>query len=268
MNDTMIPSPSGTTRFLAVVGDPVSQVRAPMLLNRLFRDEGVDRVMIAVHARAENLETVIRGLQATENCDGMLVTIPHKFSCSRFAERHSLCVELSGATNALRRDPDGVWRAENFDGIGFVLGLRHAGFEPKGKDVLLLGGGGAGSAIAVALLEAGVQRLHLREPDQLKAAELLRRLQLHWPGRVALDRDKSIRDVDLLINATPLGLQPDDPLPFDPAVLAAGTWVADIIMKPAETRLLRLAAERGLPVQPGISMLNEQIDCYRAFFSF
>jgi len=90
---------------------------------------------------------------------------------------------------------------------------------------------------------------------------------LHWPGRVRKDQSKSVTDVAIVINATPLGLQPDDPLPFDPAVLAAGTWVADIIMKPAETRLLRLAAERGLPVQPGISMLNEQIDCYREFFS-
>ncbi|MFZ6046796.1 shikimate dehydrogenase family protein [Pseudomonas sp. CR3202] len=267
MTETMIPSPSGTTRFLAVVGDPVAQVKAPALLNRLFAEEGIDMVMIPVQAHAENLDVVIRGLQAIENFHGMLVTIPHKFSCCSFAQRHSLCVQLSGSTNALRRDVDGVWMAENFDGIGFVLGLQRAGFEPEGKDVLLLGGGGAGSAIAVALLEAGVNRLYLRELDDQKADGLIHRLELHWPGRARRDLDESVTEVAIVINATPMGLQPEDPLPIDPARFSAGTWVADIIMKPAETRLLKAAAERGLPTQPGIHMLNEQIDCYRRFFS-
>ena len=104
MSEFLIPSPTGNTRFFAVVGDPVIQVKAPQLLNKVFAEEGVDAVMIAVHARPEQLATVIRGLQAMENFSGMLITIPYKFAACEFADKVSLAVQVSGSTNALRRN--------------------------------------------------------------------------------------------------------------------------------------------------------------------
>lgn len=266
MSELLIPSPTGNTRIFAVVGDPVKQVKAPHLLNKVFTEEGVDAVMIAVHARPEQLATVIRGLQAMENFSGMLITIPYKFAAREFADKVSLAVQVSGSTNALRRNEQGVWEADNFDGTGFVLGMRRKGYELAGKRVVIAGGGGAGSSIAAALLQAGIDRLYLQEPDTVKAQELLARLDQHWPGRCEVAQPQHLRLVDVVINATPLGLSDEDPLPIDLADLSPGTLVADIIMQPVETRLLRVAQAAGHPVHPGSYMLSEQLGCYKKFF--
>ena len=183
MSELLIPSPTGNTRIFAVVGDPVKQVKAPQLLNKVFTEEGVDAVMIAVHARPEQLATVIRGLQAMENFSGMLITIPYKFAAREFADKVSLAVQVSGSTNALRRNEQGVWEADNFDGTGFVLGMQRKGYELAGKRVVIAGGGGAGSSIAAALLQAGIDRLYLQEPDTVTAQDLLARSDLHLTER-------------------------------------------------------------------------------------
>ncbi|MGE8322269.1 MAG: shikimate dehydrogenase family protein, partial [Pseudomonas sp.] len=235
MTQLLIPSPTGNTRLF---GDPVKQVKAPELLNKVFADEAVDAVMIAVHAKPEQLATVIRGLQVMENFAGMLITIPHKFAACEFADKVSLAAQVSGSTNAMRRNEQGVWEADNFDGVGFTLGLQRKGYELAGKRVVLAGGGGAGSSIAVALLQAEVDGLYLQEPDTVKAQSLLARLNLHWPGRCELAQPHHLGFADVVINATPLGLSEQDPLPVDLAGLAPGALVADIIMQPVETRLL------------------------------
>ncbi|MCK9894748.1 ThiF family adenylyltransferase [Frankia sp. AgB32] len=260
------PPISGVTRLYAVIGDPVAQVRAPSLLNPLFAQLGHDAVLVPVHARPADFATVLAGLAATANLDGVLVTIPHKVAACALAAERSTAARISGSANVLCRAPGGGWRADNFDGSGFVRGLAAAGHWVRGARVALLGAGGAGSAIAVALLDAGCASLAVHDPDQARCADLVRRLEAHWPGRTRLAATPATRDVDLAVNATPLGLRPDDPLPLRPEELPAGCVVADIIMKPARTRLLAAAERLGLPTQPGLPMLAEQLDLYRAFF--
>lgn len=257
---------SGSTRLYAVLGDPIAQVRAPVLVNRLFADLSHDAVLVPVHVTAEDLATVVRGLQRTRNLDGILITVPHKMSCVALADTVSSAVELSGSTNAMRREPDGRWHADNFDGAGFVAGLRAAGHTLAGRRVTLVGAGGAGSAIAPAALTAGAGSLAICDHDPARATALVRRLRNRWPDQVAEATVPALADADLVVNATPLGLRPDDPLPFDPDQLRKGTLVADIVMKPRETRLLRAAAARGLPVHPGEPMLTSQVELYRTFF--
>ncbi|WP_309235674.1 shikimate dehydrogenase [Streptomyces sp. TRM64462] len=266
---------SGTTRLYAVLGDPVAQVQAPAMVNPLLAALGRDAVLVPVHAPADRLDEVVRGLQAIGNLDGLLVTVPHKAAVRRFADVLSPAVELSGSANALRREPDGRWHADNFDGAGFVAGLAAAGRRTAGARVVLVGTGGAGCAIAPALLDAGAARLVLHDLDHDRAAALAARLDTRWPGRTVcrapgapVDADTDADAADMVVNATPLGLRPDDPLPFEPAKLAPGTLVADIIMKPRETALLREAAAQGLPVHPGAPMLERQLDLYRAYFGF
>ncbi|MCK9922490.1 ThiF family adenylyltransferase, partial [Frankia sp. AgPm24] len=164
------------------------------------------------------------------------------------------------------RPPGGGGPPDNFDGAGFVRGLARAGQPLEGTRVALMGAGGAGSAIAVALLGAGCRQLAIHDPDQAKCADLVARLDVHWPGRVTRAVRPALADADLAVNATPLGLRPDDPLPFPPEALPAGALVADIIMKPARTRLLDVAGALGLRTHPGIPMLAEQVDLYREFF--
>lgn len=263
---------SGRTRLFAVIGDPVAQVRAPALLNPLFARLGVDAVLVPVHATPEHFPRVIRGLQAMANVDGLLITVPHKISACEFADELGRGAALSGSTNAMRREADGRWRAENFDGRGFVAGLRASGRPPSGRRVCLMGAGGAGRAVAAAILEAGAARLTVYDPDRAKCDALRARLERHWPGRSAVldvtdgSLDCDIRDCDIAVNATPLGMRPEDPLPFDPKALAPGTLVADIIMKPKETPLLGAAAALRLPTLHGHHMLDHQLPFYQAFF--
>ncbi|WP_019074871.1 shikimate dehydrogenase family protein [Streptomyces hokutonensis] len=257
---------SGTTRLLAVVGDPVRQVQAPALLNPLLNRPGTDTVLVPVHARPDDLEQVVRGLQRAANLDGLLITVPHKAAARAFADEVSPAVALTGSTNALRREPDGSWYAENFDGAGFVAGLQAEGHPPEGRRIMLVGAGGAGSAIAVALLRAGAARLTVCEPDAARRDALLGRLETVWPGRLAGAASPEPDGADMAVNATPLGLRPDDPLPFAPRELAPGTLVADIVMKPRDTALLRSAAALGHPVHHGLYMLTHQLGLYQEFF--
>ena len=257
----------GTTRLYAVLGDPVAQVQAPALMNPVLAELGIDAVVVPVHARPQDLEQVVRGLQRVQNLDGMFVTVPHKNAVARLADRRGTGVDVVGSANVLRREADGSWLAENFDGSGFVDGLTGAGHEPKGARAVLVGTGGAGSAVAAALLTAGVAHLSLYDTDPARLTALADRLTAHWPGRVHVLDGPDPAGADLAVNATPLGLRADDPLPFPLERLARDCVVADIVMKPRETRLLREAAARGHRIHHGIHMLEAQLDSYRAFFA-
>jgi shikimate dehydrogenase len=257
---------TGSTRLFVVIGDPVAQVQAPMLVNPLFAELGLDATLVPVHARPADFPAVVRGLQRIVNLDGMLVTIPHKVAACELADLRGPAAAVIGTANALRREPDGRWLADNFDGAGFVRGLTGAGHPPGGRRVLLVGAGGAGSAIAVSLLAAGTEHLVIHDQDPGRLAALLDRLEARWPGRASGPAGPVTDGVDIAVNATALGLRPDDPLPFAPAALPPGAVVADIVMKPAETPLLRAAAALGLPTHPGIHMLTHQLDLYRDFF--
>ncbi|MFD0205632.1 MULTISPECIES: shikimate dehydrogenase family protein [Saccharothrix] len=253
---------SGTTRLFGVLGDPVVQVRAPGLLNAEFARLGVDAVLVPVHVPPNGLTALLDGLRHVRNLDGLLVTVPHKIAVRELADRVGPAAEASGSANALRREPDGTWYAENFDGTGFVAGLRHQGRAPSGRRVVVVGAGGAGSAIAVALLDAGVAELRVVDRDPERVADLARRLG----DRVITATEPDLTGADVVVNATPLGLRADDELPFTLDRLGADAVVADIIMKPEETRLLARAAELGHPVHHGIHMLTHQVASYLDFF--
>ncbi|MYS41164.1 shikimate dehydrogenase, partial [Streptomyces sp. SID5998] len=123
---------TGTTRLYAVLGAPVTQVRAPALLNPLFARLGKDAVLVPVDVAPEGLDGAVRGLGAVRNLDGLLVTVPHKPACRALADRVTEAAGLSGSVNAMRRLPDGGWEGANFDGEGFVRALRAAGHDPRG----------------------------------------------------------------------------------------------------------------------------------------
>ncbi|WP_433618845.1 shikimate dehydrogenase family protein [Dactylosporangium sp. CA-139114] len=256
----------GSTRVFGVLGDPIAQVQAPRLLNTLFAELGRNAVLVPMHVRPDQLAETVAGLRRIVNLDGLLVTVPHKVAVCGLADRVSPTVAAAGSANALRREPDGSWLAENFDGTGFVAGLRHAGHEPAGRSVTLVGAGGAGAAIAVALLDAGVGRLAVHDVDADRREDLVDRLERHRPGIAVATAGPALGDADIAVNATPLGLREDDPLPFAPESLRPGGLVADIIMKPADTALLRAASALGYPIHYGRHMLEGQLDGYRRFF--
>jgi shikimate dehydrogenase len=255
----------GRTRLFAVLGDPVAQVMAPVMMNQLFVERGLDAVMIPVEVSARSLADVVNGLKQINNLDGFLVTVPHKRSVHDQADMLSGTAQQAGSVNAMRREADGSWFGDNFDGEGFVRGLQRAGRSIEGKRFTLVGAGGAGVSIAAAVLRAKAASITIVDLDRAGAVALATRLGETWPG-LAQVADAPDATSDVVVNATPLGLVGDDPLPFELNGLRSECLIADIIMKPAETRLLREAAAQGFATHPGLPMLSEQISLYREFF--
>ncbi len=256
---------SGSTRVFMVLGDPVSQVQAPRLFNALFERHGLDAVLVPAHVRLEDGPAFARAVLSARNVDGLWLTIPHKPALLPLLSRCDRDGRLAQAVNAVRRNADGSLEGALFDGRGFVKALGHFGFDTRGRRALLVGAGGAGAAIAAALLDAGLHTLALHDLGE-RAQALARRLQPHAGATEVRAAGKDPAGFDLVINATPLGLRPGDPLPFDVERLRPDVLVVDILMKPHDTPLMAACRARGISVQPGFEMLVQQVPDYLEFF--
>lgn len=256
-----MPWVTGTTRFFATIANPADHVRAPMVFNPLFAARGLDHVMVPITAPPETFEAVIEGLRGIPNFGGMAVTIPHKMEMAKLCNTLGPTARLTGAVNAARFDPDGTIHGDNFDGAGFVEGLRQNGHDPAGKTVLMVGAGGAARAIGLGLCDAGVDSLIIRNrtPDKsIAITRDLERLSGHRQAVSAPDHDGS--DVDMIVNTTSLGLHDGEDLPLAFDAVGAETLIAEIIMVPPRTAWLAAAEARGLQTHYGCHMLDYQVE--------
>jgi shikimate dehydrogenase len=250
------------TRLFAILGDPVAQARSPSLFNDRFCTRSIDAVMIPIHVEARDFASVLATLRYVRNLEGLVVTVPHKPAAASAARPCSRRVEIAQAANALRPIPGG-WECDLFDGEGFAIGLQMSGVSVTGKNVSIVGAGGAGAAIAVALLDRGAD-VTLFDLDRPRAQRTVARLSSIFSRNVDVGLPSSWADI--VINATPLGMREGDPFPFDLDALREGAIVADIIMNPPMTPLLQEAARRGFSIQAGRYMLDNQLDSLWSFF--
>jgi shikimate dehydrogenase len=258
---------TGETRLFVIVGHPVAQVKAPMAFNPLFRAAGRNAVMVPIEVAPERLDATIAGLKAIANLDGIVVTVPHKARMAELVDDVLPTGRMVGAINAARRERDGRWTGDMFDGRGSVHGLRAAGIEPKGRKILLVGAGGAGGAVAFAMAEAGAARLTICDIEAAKARRVIEGVRQAYPA-AQVEAGPAAPDAghDTVINATPLGMAPSDPLPVDPATITPAMLVVDVIMKPDVTPLLKAAEARGCRTVLGRHMLDGQVPAVAAFF--
>jgi shikimate dehydrogenase len=163
---------TGTTRLYAIIGDPIAQVGSPKAFTERFAAAGKDAIVIPLHVPVDRFDSVVPGLMGIGNLDGLLVTIPFKARMLPFAKRVGPAAKCIGAVNALRREADGSWTGEMFDGAGFVRAMESKGAALRGRRVLLFGAGGAGSAIAYELAKAGVAAIAISDPQAERAAAL------------------------------------------------------------------------------------------------
>ena len=255
----MLQTLSGTTRVYVIIGDPIEQVKSPAGVTGGFAKRGRDAVLVPIHVSAAHVDAFIDSLGHVQNVDGIIATVPHKFVAYRHCTSASDRAHLLTSVNGVRRNPDGTWYGDMLDGLGLVGGLRQAGCEPSGKRTLLVGAGGAGSAIALALLDAGVAELAIHDVDIARRDKLIVRLRSRYPQKLAIgSADPS--GFALVVNATPLGMYPDDPLPVLADRLSPAMFVADVIPKPAVTRLLDIAQGMGCGTQTGVGMFEAQLD--------
>ena len=257
---------SGRTGLIAHIGYPTESFKAPMIYNPWFERCGVDLVVVPMGVRAADFPVVVDALSRLSNLVGALVTMPHKVTMLSLVAEASPAARIAGACNAIRLRDDRTWIGGQFDGEGFVRGVARKGFRLDGCRAIIAGSGGVGSAIAASLAGAGVAAMTLFDRDPSLAEALGRRLRQYYPRLQVRTGSADPADHDLVVNATPLGMNADDPLPFDVARIAPSSFVGEVVMKSEITPLLRMARDKGCPIQVGTDMLFEMAPAYLEFF--
>ncbi|WP_114945308.1 shikimate dehydrogenase family protein [Microvirga calopogonii] len=259
---------SGKTTLIAHLGYPTESFRAPMIYNPYFEKHGIDAVVMPMGVKAEDYPDVFRSLFRLTNIRGALITMPHKITTISLLDEVSTTAKVAGSCNAVLRRSDGSLLGDMFDGAGFVRGVMRKGQKLTGAKVLVVGSGGVGSAIAASLAAAGISAIGLFDNHSTAAEALGSRLREHYPQLQVTTGSNDPADYDIVVNATPLGMKGDDPLPMDVSRITPGTFVGEVVMKQEITPFLRSAQDKGCPIQVGTDMLFEQIPAYLEFFGF
>jgi len=257
---------NGDTELIAHIGYPTHTFKSPMIYNPYFAHKGINAVVMPMGCQAPAYPDFLRSVFQLSNIRGALITMPHKVTTVGLVDVTSATVKIAGACNAVRRLPDGRLQGDLFDGEGFVRGLRRKGFEPQGQRMLVVGTGGVGSAIAASLAATHPACLQLSDINPAAAQGLAQRLRSHHPDVAVVVGPNDPADMDLVVNATPLGMNEGDPMPMDMDRLSAHTFVGEVVLKQHMTAFLQAAQARGCAFQVGSDMLFEQIPAYLEFF--
>ncbi len=257
---------TGKADVFVMLAHPVGHAKSPGIFNEIFEQKGLDSLMVPLSCRPEDFDTFWAGITAAENIRGVIVSVPYKAAVyQKCAAAHDRAARVQSA-NSVRRQADGTWYADNFDGVGFIDALKAGGHEIAGQRILQVGAGGAGSSLAYCLAEAGAKEIRLADVDISRAENLAMLVNKAFPHcRVAVGApDPS--GMNMAVNATPSGLKATDPLPMDATRLTPDMTVVDIIMEPAETALLRAASQIGCRIQLGRPMMDFQVRGMSEFF--
>ncbi|CAD6876289.1 shikimate dehydrogenase family protein [Methylomonas fluvii] len=263
----MLASITGNTKILGVIADPVSQARTPAMANTLLRERGLwgAFVMLPMQVSAEGFPAFIEGLRALKNFGGAVVSMPHKVVAANLVDELTSEACLIGAVNVVRRNGDGRLIGTMLDGEGFVAGLAGAGYSVKGAHILLVGAGGAASAIAFALAKHGCSSLCIQNRTPERACALSARVRHAYPQVDISTELRSNAHYDLAINATSLGMKPNDELPIATRLIGHCDLVAECVIAPEMTPLLQEASGQGKVIQTGVPMLAAQMKLMLAF---
>lgn len=258
---------NGATQLLFIVGDPIAQVRSPLVYNPKIKAAGHNTILLPLRVPNSDFEETIRSVMRFGNLAGLVITFPFKERMLPFIDHLSVDAALIGAVNAVKKSATGQWEGDIFDGIGMIRAVEALGQSLANRKVLLYGAGGAGKAIAAALLARGVHTLTLIDRDAGKAEALCTRLAKSYPQALLGTDNRRIEDYDLLVNATPVGMGKNDTYVDWQGELHAGITVVDIVPYPVETPLLALAKQLGCPHTNGQAMIQGQSDAVLDYFN-
>jgi len=250
---------SGRTRVFGIVGHPIEQVRSPEMFTAEFRRRGCDAILVPMHVLPDDFDSVLPQLLKVRNLGGLVFTIPYKARACALAEVLGAQAQVVGAINALVKGADGRWQAEIFDGLGCVEAFRRRAIPFAARRVMLLGAGGAGSAIAVAVAHERPAALRIFDVDGARATALAATVARAHPGVAVTAGAATTTDIDILLNASPVGMLDDARLPMEVARLPRELIVFDAIVKPERTPLLALAEGCGCTTVQGREMMRGQI---------
>ena len=247
--------------LVGCLGQPVAENPTGVMQEAAFRAAGLDWRYLTIEVAPENLADAMRGVRAF-GMRGLNLTIPHKVAVIEHLDDLSEAARLIGAVNTVVRRGDRLI-GDNTDGKGFLRGIRQdAGVDPEGKRVLLLGAGGAARSVAAEFLLAGAAEVIVVNRTAERGEAMVGDLRQSTGGAIRFEPWRETyavpASIDILVNATSIGLFPD--VSATPAIdlSHAACLVADAVFNPPETGLLRMARERGLPTLDGLSMLVYQ----------
>jgi len=245
-----------------LIGYPVKHSYSAFMHNAAFAYYHMDAQYRLFEVPPEDLEEFLTKTIFEQNIRGFNVTIPHKERVfAHFTDSHKMSyfVKCVQSVNTVRVEPDGSLFAYNTDGPGFISDLKERKVDISGKKVSVIGAGGGARAVAMMLASERPQKLLIFDIDKEKAFQLVQRIKEFHPDSGAQRVDSisrlEIKDADILVNATPVGMKPSDPLIVQREWLRPGLFVYDLIYNPPETKLLKTAADAGCRVANGLGML-------------
>ncbi len=255
---------SGKTQICALIGDPVEHTMSPAMHNAAFKKLGLDYLYIPFRVKPEQLPQAVAGLRAL-NVRGFNVTIPHKVSVIPMLDSLDPLAEKIGAVNTVVND-NGKLMGYNTDAEGFLRALTDKGIGPQGKNIVVLGAGGASRAISYILAEKGARLTILNRKLELDWARDIARLIRKELGKYvrvgelnSRNLSSALEKADILVNATSVGMSPSSSKsPVPAGLLPPRLVVFDIVYNPMMTRLLKEAKTAGAKVISGVDMLAWQ----------
>ncbi len=252
---------SGKTAVYGIFGHPVEHTFSPGMHNAAFRKTGLNACYVPFSVSPERLDRAVQSIIPL-GLRGLNITVPHKEKVIPFLDTLTDDAAMIGAVNTIEvRDERLI--GHNTDGRGFLRSLAEdAHFRPRGKAFAIVGAGGAARAVGCSLALAGAREVLFYDVDMRKAQKLARELSKHigpkvWAISAAEFAQRAPR-VDCLINATPIGLRPEDPLSIARELITKSHLVCDLIYNPRNTKLLQAARSRGAKTLGGIGMLLYQ----------
>jgi len=258
--DDQVDYVSGKTRVFGIVGDPIEQVRSPEMITAEMTRRGHDAVLVPMHVLPADFDDVLPRILRLRNLGGLVFTIPYKARATMLADELGPQARTLGVINALGRGRDGRWRGDIFDGLGCVEAFRRRGIALAGKRVMLVGAGGAGSAIAAAVAAEQPASLSIFDVDPARASALARKVGATHAAAPSVD------DVDVLLNATPVGMTGYPGLPLPVRLVQKHHFVADVIYTPIDTKFVLAAQKKGCRTMNGGGMcVHQAVDAFRHF---
>ncbi len=258
----------GNTELIAHIGYPTHSFKSPLIYNPYFEKEGINALVVPMGCKGEHYPAFLRSVFQLTNIRGALITMPHKVTTVGLLDEVTPTVKVAGACNAVKMDAQGRLVGDMFDGAGFVRGVQRKGFNLTGKRVMVVGTGGVGSAIAASMAAEKIAAISLFDVNKASCEALAQRLVKEYPTIQVGIGSNDPEGHDLVVNATPMGMNEGDPLPLDVSRLAPNTFVGEVVMRTEMTAFLQAAQQRGCRVQVGSDMLFEQIPAYLEYFGF
>lgn len=254
----------GSTKLAGVVGWPLAHTLSPTIHNAAYDAMGLNWLYAPFAVPDETALIRFSSVAKVLPFVGFNVTMPYKGTMLALCDEVAALAELAGAVNTVHV-VDGKLVGYNTDGRGLLESLsKEAQFDPKDKAVVLLGAGGGAGAALIAMILGGASKVSIVNRTLDKATALVRRAEGKARNTeveaAALDSGAAslVTAADLVINCTPVGMKPDDPSPVPASWLREGQLVADMVYRPTETELLRVAAAKGVKAIGGLGMLVGQ----------